>query len=874
MRIHRVQLRNYRGVVDRTVEFPTEGVTIIEGANEIGKTCIPQAIDLILDKLDSSGAKSVKGAKPVHRDEVPEVEIELSSGRYRFVYYKRWLRRPRTILTVSAPRSENLTGREAHERVKGILAETLDEELWKALRIEQGTGVNPPSFEAPSLLRTLDQAAGGAVDGDPENDLWERICAERERFWTATGRVKSGRRSSQREVEEAGDEVANLERRLDSIESDTERVEYLVADRPRLVLVRDQCERNERELKEKLASTEVIRNKVQSCETAHLSAVAQRTGILADKRRRRSVVEALAARTDELAALEAESQRAAPALLAAIDHSEKVQTDYGAARTALDEAEEGQRKINQDRDHYRLRIDASRLGERYKRVLVAQGTLRVAEAQLDSAKVDDDLVVRIEDAHLAMVRAEAAAASVETTAEADLPMQIGDDELTLAAGATDSRVVANVVNVIVPGVVRVRVRAGVGPGNLGVDIDSARREFDRLCALGEVAGPHEARLAADQWKAAVRERAEAVSAIKRDIGDVTVEVLREKIEALSQRIERYAAERTSDPLFPPNLEEAELRVSENEQLMATLRSEHRSCEDIVRAAAKFRTEAEVSAAELRVRIENARMAVEHAETGLASDRENCSDAELDEALRAVQSEVENALESLERARDALLAADPDSLQARLENAGAARERATEALEANRRQLTELHIRLEMLGEQGLHTRLGEAKSKLGHLERQHRGIESRAHAAQLLHARFEKRRGQARQRYRAPLITRIQELGRIVFEPKFQVELGEDLSVTRRTLDGVTLDVDQLSAGAREQLGLLSRLACAILVSPDGGGAPVIIDDALGWSDPDRLERMGATIAEAGKECQIIILTCTPGRYAHVGNARVITLPD
>ena len=97
--------------------------------------------------------------------------------------------------------------------------------------------------------------------------------------------------------------------------------------------------------------------------------------------------------------------------------------------------------------------------------------------------------------------------------------------------------------------------------------------------------------------------------------------------------------------------------------------------------------------------------------------------------------------------------------------------------------------------------------------------------------------------------------------------------MTRRTLDDVTLDVDQLSAGAREQLGLLSRLACAVIVSPDGGGAPVIIDDALGWSDPPHLVRMGATIAAAGKECQIIILTCTPGRYAHVGNAKVIRRP-
>ena len=94
----------------------------------------------------------------------------------------------------------------------------------------------------------------------------------------------------------------------------------------------------------------------------------------------------------------------------------------------------------------------------------------------------------------------------------------------------------------------------------------------------------------------------------------------------------------------------------------------------------------------------------------------------------------------------------------------------------------------------------------------------------------------------------------------------------RRTLDGTMLDVDQLSTGAREQLGVLARLACATIVSPKDGGAPVMIDDALGWSDPQRLQGMGAAIAAAGKQCQVVVLTCTPGRYSHVGSAQVVSL--
>jgi uncharacterized protein YhaN len=53
---------------------------------------------------------------------------------------------------------------------------------------------------------------------------------------------------------------------------------------------------------------------------------------------------------------------------------------------------------------------------------------------------------------------------------------------------------------------------------------------------------------------------------------------------------------------------------------------------------------------------------------------------------------------------------------------------------------------------------------------------------------------------------------------------------------------------------------------------PLIIDDALGFSDPARLEAMGAAIALAGRATQVILLTCSPGRFAHVGHAALVRL--
>ncbi|MEM6936367.1 MAG: hypothetical protein AAF552_07900, partial [Pseudomonadota bacterium] len=94
-----------------------------------------------------------------------------------------------------------------------------------------------------------------------------------------------------------------------------------------------------------------------------------------------------------------------------------------------------------------------------------------------------------------------------------------------------------------------------------------------------------------------------------------------------------------------------------------------------------------------------------------------------------------------------------------------------------------------------------------------------------------------------------------------------------RTLEGKRLPLESLSIGAQEQLGLLTRLAAAQIVSSKAG-VPVIVDDALGFADPQRLKSMGAAFAAAGRSCQVIVLTCTPGRYQNVGGAELIKLGE
>ena len=107
-----------------------------------------------------------------------------------------------------------------------------------------------------------------------------------------------------------------------------------------------------------------------------------------------------------------------------------------------------------------------------------------------------------------------------------------------------------------------------------------------------------------------------------------------------------------------------------------------------------------------------------------------------------------------------------------------------------------------------------------------------------------------------------------MFGTSFRVILKDSLTIESRTLEGATIPFEDLSKGAQEQLGLLARLAVAMIVSEDEG-VPLILDDTLGYSDPARMQTMAATIGRASEKCQIIILTCSPDRFRGIPGARL-----
>ncbi|MGZ6779634.1 MAG: ATP-binding protein, partial [Mycobacterium sp.] len=164
-----------------------------------------------------------------------------------------------------------------------------------------------------------------------------------------------------------------------------------------------------------------------------------------------------------------------------------------------------------------------------------------------------------------------------------------------------------------------------------------------------------------------------------------------------------------------------------------------------------------------------------------------------------------------------------------------------------------------------------AETEREHAEAEYLRVHRRARAAQLLRSVMARHRDATRMRYVDPFRNQVERLGRIVFGDSFEVEIDSRLRICSRTLSGRTVPYDSLSGGAKEQLGIVARLAGAALVAKEDS-VPVVIDDALGFTDPDRLIKMGAVFDAVGGDGQVIVLTCSPQRYRSVVGAHYIEL--
>ena len=876
MRLLRLRLANYRGIDESEVRFSPKGLTIVEGPNEAGKTSLGEAIRLLFDYLDSSKHSEVKAIKPVTRDVGPEIELEAESGHYVFTYFKRFHKKPETTLTITSPKPENHTGREAHERAEQILRETIDIDLWKALCIQQGEAVQQADLsKQTSLSAALDIAAGGHRADPREESLFDKVRDEYGRYFTERGSEKKELQEAQKAQEESETEVASLETQIQDLEKDIVRAADLGRELERL---KKQEEDLRGDVSEYTKSLDEIKGLETALETARLkleSAQKSEQAAKRDKEVRQVLIDAVSKVRKAHAELDESSTSSTASVKKAENDLEKAQSDATKAEAGRKEAELLLNLRRADFDYFNNKLHLEQLKERKDRIDRAREEAALADEVLTKNSVDEDTLKAIQKAERSLITAQAkletGAPNVLLRGLANFDFQIDGEQTTISKDEELNLSVSDRVRVTIPGSLQMEVTAGSSSSDLSKKVEEVKQKLNAVCNDAGVSNADEARQSYDARREAQQSIARQKEIEKENLRDLTYEELERKVIGLGKGVPAYPVARIPEPKLSENLDAAkkELRSAEGDLEKGNKAWEEARTE--LDAARKVRDGLRERHQKVRVELDLKAEELNRAEDELARSRKITSDDDLEsehsKSTKLVHTEEENVKSAETDLRDK----EPDRVKALAETAKGSLGTVEKKREAAQKENTEVRTRLKVFGEEGLHEKLHAAQSHLDHIRQENAAMIRRAQAARLLYVTMKEERDKARRAYVAPLKEKIERLGRLVFNNSFEVEVTEDLSVASRAMDGSNVPFESLSGGTKEQISLISRLACAMTVSKNGG-ASLILDDALGYTDPERLKLMGAVLAKAGKECQIIILTCVPDRYNNVGEATVVRL--
>jgi uncharacterized protein YhaN len=255
----------------------------------------------------------------------------------------------------------------------------------------------------------------------------------------------------------------------------------------------------------------------------------------------------------------------------------------------------------------------------------------------------------------------------------------------------------------------------------------------------------------------------------------------------------------------------------------------------------------------------------------------CPDSECAARLAELSTAVGHAKTAYEQASAALSAqrgVTPETTELeRLEN----RHRRLQEQVENRstklaefdRDIARLEGQIENAGGDGIGESLASAQEQRELAEREMEKLTRRLDALQLLQKTVSDCLSEGQDRYYAPVRRHLRPFLNDLFPgAELQLGLGFGIEGLKRS-SAQPEPFGRLSDGTREQIAVLVRLALGAMLAERGQAVPIILDDALVYSDDDRITRMFDALSRAGQHQQIIVLTCRTRAFEQLGGRSI-----
>ena len=855
MKIRAIRLENVRRFVD-PVEIAGigDGLNVLTAPNERGKSTFFDALHAVFFKDRKSWDREIRALVPyAGGDPAVAVEIELPEGVFRIE--KRWnSRRSGDARIISEGRLIKQAD-DAQAWIADTLKSPKDGGPAGLLWVRQGQSGLDEGDDTHRARRDLLTSVAGEVEamtGGRRMDMARDMCREAlDRYLTVTRRVKSDG-----PLKRAEDDAATLREKREELERKSNDLRRELNRRGKLRRELFELEDPEEE--------EARRGRLAEAEAAH-----------AEAGRHHEALE----RALELECAKGVDRDRAAEKLEVLEKNLFELAEANAALVAAQE-EEGRRKAgvraadSTVSDTARA-YEAARKGAQAS-ADVLQRTLRV-QASISAADRRKELNERLGRAEKLRQQSEQASADAKKEISDRCVTEIErlDEDLRVMKRTRDLEAAAITMQyapgrqngISLDGVTLPDRESRPIPDGAELEIDSLGRlviRSGRKASDGSLA-EGEAKLAAALEAAGVESMAETreselrrrqaedrgrdAQAALSGIAPKGIEALREQIAALPEPMEEH------DEL--PTVEEAQEREAAARSTLTTASGRLEACRlELGDAQAKgARAAAAVESAEgRRIRAEALIAGIDDPEAARSR-------------LRTEVRELTSARTDATRRREEIAAMAPDlvAAQAAFERARSIMGRAEKDRQRIRVELGKLDTMIDLLAGEAVEEELSDVIMREDDAERVFAELKFEIAVLGKLEEALENAQVSARDRYVEPVLAELEPLLRLMWpEAALRIDAEQVLPATLERA-GTEEEFEVLSGGTQEQIALLVRLAFARMLARSGAPAPVILDDAIVFTDDDRIEQMFDALTRQAQDLQIIVLSCRQRAFRDLG---------
>ncbi|AXX98611.1 AAA family ATPase [Profundibacter amoris] len=839
-----------------------DGLNVLTAPNEYGKSTLFDALQAVFFQGLRAKSKEIMALKP-HAGGAPQVEVEVETPDGRFRIIKRWLKQPMA------------------EVYKGdrLIAKADDAEAWIAKLMHSGDAGGPAGLLwVRQGITALDQGSKKEKESAQyaRQDLMSSVAGEVEaltggrrmdiaidrcqddlsKYVTATGRVlKSG------PLDTAEKEVASLAQRKSELEDTVRELSGAINRR--------------REIKKALAElqdADVISGREQRLSDAtkahedalrHADSVSRAQNAVKTATLERDAVEAKLealqkarksfekAQKDEFE----KSEFAAECVKTLKDSEANFVSCKADVKTAREVEEDAVKTLNAVLKAESGRSAKTRRKDLKKRINEVETLAKSITSDSNAAATGPDKktiekldVLSQEVSVQQELRTRSAPQVSLSYVSAEIP------RATIAGGILKDQEVVPLpdgATIDIPEFGLLTLRPGQG-ANDDDELNKAKVKFAKaLDDLGfsTLDAAHKAANQRDEAAKRVQDAKDKVSLLAPD----DLDALRIELASLPEAVEPDA-DLPDQKTAQVAVDAAKTRLKKNEDELEDARDQRDQDRD---AAAR----ASVLADAAQSTLEEAEAAVKEFEDVDTLERKTI--IELDDAG--------SLLGKLEKEYTKLAAEAPDLSvsQAALDRAKSVCEQAKTEIYSLGQELAGLDTKIDLRSGEGVEEDLTDVVIRFGAAEKTLAALQFEVEVLKELAGTLDAARTAARDRYFEPVINELKPLLKLLWPDADLKFDGDRILPTALIRDGQEESIGVLSGGTQEQIALLVRLAFARLLASGGRHAPIILDDALVYTDDDRIERMFDALHRQAGDLQIIVLSCRQRAFRELGGQKL-----